>query len=189
LNELGHRFVARALLDAVLARELPEPREPEEAVCRALRRLEPREDASERDAFEKSMAGGKETPIAIDSSLLVLRGLWPVEHVDDRAYAWTKEDAVIRVRGLHAGAGYRVVVRIADVARRPRVDAGPRGAELHAFEPPTDVLELPTSLTADQDGAVDVELRTETWRPSASGSEDPRSLGVAIAGVDLAEAR
>jgi hypothetical protein len=185
LGELGHRFVAAALLHAALSDYLPEQKSDWSHVCAALKELEPRQDAAELVATQKTLSSGATVHLAIDSSGLVLRGLWPIERVEGRVYAWTRGTAGIRLRGLRPGARYRAALVVADLGGRSRIEVGPRSRPLHSVTATSPLLEVPDLLIADDAGVVDLELRMPTWRPSAAGSDDPRELGIALAGVEL----
>ena len=119
------------------------------------------------------------------------RGWYPVEtRADGLSFRWTAEDeavAVFPARGRYVKLTFWV--SHPDVAERP-VDvtfSGQRGAigsvRLHDSSPVTWYVRVPVLPVAPA-GFARMMIQTDvsrTWRPSAYGKDDPRTLGVAIA--------
>lgn len=189
LNRLGHRWVARALLETVPSRHRDEPSETTETTCAALRDPEVDEGAGERQALEAALASGGRARLSIDSTALVLEGFWPIEQGATRAYAWSRSHSVIHVTGLRPSSRYRVSLGMSDWGGQTDITVGAFGRPLKTVTLSASDTEVPESFTANAGGNVDLELRAQTWRPSERGSADTRALGISLAGIEIRASR
>jgi lysophospholipase L1-like esterase len=185
LNALGHRFVARALFDALRLMVASAATSPPDDVCTKLRDLRPAENLEEQHALRAALASGAPGRLAVDSSLVVLSGFWPLERSDRGAYAWSLGHGVVTVGGLFAGESYRVRLGIVDLGGRTRIELGPEHGALAATPTSAPIVEAPEPLVADAAGRIHLELHVPAWRPSDRGSSDTRDLGIALGSIEV----
>jgi lysophospholipase L1-like esterase len=189
LNGLGHRFVAQALFEAVLSEYPHEPKQTPAEVCAVLRDLEPDENADERRALATALTGERPVRLPVDSSLLSLEQFWPIEQAERGAFAWSRDRSVVRISRLTPGGIYRVRLEIADSASRAVVLVGALGGALTKVPLRDSNADVSGVVTANESGDVALELRAETWKPSARGASDTRELGVALDAVEIRHER
>jgi hypothetical protein len=116
-----------------------------------------------------------------------LKGFWEIESPPSGSFAWSHDRATISLRGLTPGVRHRVVVTFRDTAGFGAVELGPDPEHLQKIViTPGRTATISDPLVVSRDGTIDIAMKAPTWKPHERfGSEDPRTLGLAVRLVTL----
>jgi hypothetical protein len=123
----------------------------------------------------------------VDEPAVHLDGFWDVEQSPSGSFAWSKERAEIRIRGLTPGARHRVMLTFRDTAGFGDVELGPDDGHLtEVVLTPGRTATMANPVTVSAEGTLSIHLKTGTWSPHERfKSEDTRTLGLALRLVTL----
>jgi len=123
----------------------------------------------------------------VNDANVLLKGFWDVEAPPSGSFVWSHERSTISLSGLNPGVRHRVVVTFRDTAGFGAVELGPDHEHLQKVViTPGRTAAIPDPLMVSKDGTLDIAMKAPAWKPRERfGSEDPRTLGLAVRLVTL----
>jgi hypothetical protein len=177
-----------------ILRDLPLPKTVERLKLR-LRRIAGASDCSDAAKKPILVTGIARYPFSAVERLtfdvadrrVSLEGFWDVETPPSGPFAWSGGSSTIKLSNLTPGVRHRVTLILRDTGNFDSIEMGtdPRHLKRVAITPARTAT-FPDPVGVSPGGTLEIVFKSGRWKPRERfGSEDPRTLGVALRLITL----
>jgi hypothetical protein len=118
---------------------------------------------------------------------VLLDGFWDIETTPSGPFAWSGGSSTIKLSHLTPGMRHRVTLVLRDTGNFDSLQIGtdPKHLKRVAITPAR-TASFPEPIGVSPEGTLEIVFKSDRWKPRERfGSEDPRTLGVALRLITL----